>query len=206
LCERRTEVTSFGVVNRSQVVAINETLFVDRKNGFAGWGLKKEESVEKCSRIDDIIAIDGAGKMRVLKIADKAFIGKRPQQIAVFRKEEDKIYSMIYRDGRQGATYAKRFRVGGVTRDKEYDLTKGTPGTRILYLAIHNTEEESNANLVIVHMKPALRLRNISRPFPFGELAIKGRGVKGNLVTKHAVDRVVRAPKDSSEEDTLVLE
>jgi len=204
--ERRTEVTSFGVVNRTQVVAINETLFVDRKNGFAGWGLKKEESVEKCSRIDDIIAIDGAGKMRVLKIADKAFIGKRPQQIAVFRKEEDKIYSMIYRDGRQGATYAKRFRVGGVTRDKEYDLTKGTPGTRILYLAIHNTEEESNANLVIVHMKPALRLRNISRPFPFGELAIKGRGVKGNLVTKHAVDRVVRAPKDSSEEDTLVLE
>jgi topoisomerase-4 subunit A len=197
--ERRTEVTSFGVVNRTQVVAINETLFVDRKNGFAGWGLKKEESVEKCSRIDDIIAIDGAGKMRVLKIADKAFIGKRPQQIAIFRKEEDKIYSMIYRDGRQGATYAKRFRVGGVTRDKEYDLTKGTPGTRILYLAIHNTEEESNANLVVVHMKPALRLRNISRPFPFGELAIKGRGVKGNLVTKHAVDRVVRPPKEGGD-------
>ncbi len=207
--ERRTEITSFGVVNRTQVVATNETLFLDRKNGFAGWGLKKEESVEKCSRIDDIIAIDGAGKMRVLKIADKAFVGKRPQYVAIFRKEQDKIYSMIYRDGRQGATYAKRFRIGGVTRDKEYDLTKGTPGTRVLYLAVHNTEEDSAANLVMIHLKPALRLRNVSRPFSFGELAIKGRGVKGNLVTKHAVDRVVRAPKDSPEdppEDTLVLE
>ncbi len=207
--ERRTEITSFGVVNRTQVVATNETLFLDRKNGFAGWGLKKEESVEKCSRIDDIIAIDGAGKMRVLKIADKAFVGKRPQYVAIFRKEQDKIYSMIYRDGRQGATYAKRFRIGGVTRDKEYDLTKGTPGTRVLYLAVHNTEEDSAANLVMIHLKPALRLRNVSRPFSFGELAIKGRGVKGNLVTKHAVDRVVRAPKDSSgdpPEDTLVLE
>ncbi|MBT8036659.1 MAG: DNA gyrase/topoisomerase IV subunit A [Verrucomicrobiae bacterium] len=203
--ERRTEVATFGVVNRTQVVATNETLYLDQKNGFAGWGLKKEESVEKCSRIDDIIAIDGEGKMRVLKIADKAFVGKRPQHVAIFRKAEDKIYSLIYRDGRQGATYAKRFRIGGVTRDKEYDLTKGTKGTRVLYLAVHNTEAESAANLVLVHLKPALRLRNVSRPFAFGELAIKGRGVKGNLVTKHAVDRVVRAPKESSG-DTLTLE
>jgi len=127
--ERRTEISEFGVVNRVQVVAATETLYVNRKDGFAGWGLKKEEMVEKCSNIDDVIAIDGEGVMRVTKVSDKAFVGKRVQHIAVFRKDEEKIFSMIYRDGRQGAVYAKRFRVGGVTRDKEYDLTKGTKGS-----------------------------------------------------------------------------
>lgn len=197
--ERRTEIGEFGVVDRVQVVAATETLYVNRKDGFAGWGLKKDESVEKCSKIDDVISFDGEGKMRVIKVADKAFVGKRVQHIGIFRKDEEKIYSMIYRDGRQGAVYAKRFRVGGVTRDKEYDLTKGTKGTRVLYFAVHDTEEESANNIVVVHLKPALRLRNVSRPYHFGELAIKGRGVKGNLVTKHAVDRVVRAPKDGGE-------
>ena len=197
--ERKTEIASFGVVNRTMVVAANETLYVDRKNGFAGWGLKKEESIEKCSRIDDVITISSEGKMVISKIADKAFIGKKPQHIAIFRKEEEKIYSLIYRDGRQGSTYAKRFKIGGVTRDKEYFLSQGTKGSRILYFAIHDTEEASSANVVVVHIKPALRLRNMSRPFNFGELAVKGRAVKGNLVTKHAVDRVVRAPKPEPE-------
>ena len=197
--ERKTEIASFGVVNRTMVVAANETFYVDRKNGFAGWGLKKEESIEKCSRIDDVITISSEGKMVISKIADKAFIGKKPQHIAIFRKEEEKIYSVIYRDGRQGSTYAKRFKIGGVTRDKEYFLSQGTKGSRILYFAIHDTEEASSANVVVVHIKPALRLRNMSRPFNFGELAVKGRAVKGNLVTKHAVDRVVRAPKPEPE-------
>lgn len=199
--ERRTEITSFGVVNRTKVVAANETLYVDRKNGFAGWGLKKEESIEKCSQIDDVITISSDGKLKVSKVSDKAFIGKSPLHVAIHRKGDEKIYSMIYRDGRQGAVYAKRFRIGGITRDKEYDLTIGTKGTRVLYFAIHDTEEASAANAVLVHMKPALRLRNMSRPYLFGELAIKGRGVKGNLVTKHGVDRVVRAPKPDPELD-----
>ncbi|MGB0774784.1 MAG: DNA topoisomerase, partial [Akkermansiaceae bacterium] len=138
-------------------------------------------------------------KMRVMKVSDKAFGGKRPQHVAVFRKDEDKIYSMIYRDGRQGAVYAKRFRVGGVTRDKEYNLTKGTKGSRVLYFAVHDAEQESAENVVLVHLKPVPRLRSLSRLFSFGELAVKGRAVKGNLVTKHAVDRVVRAPKDGSD-------
>ncbi|MGJ8678261.1 MAG: DNA gyrase/topoisomerase IV subunit A [Akkermansiaceae bacterium] len=193
--ERRTEITSFGVVNRTQVVIANETLYVDRKNGFAGYSLKKEESIEKCSRMDDIIVINTDGKMMITKIADKASIYKSPQHVAVFRKEDKKIYSIIYRDGRQGATYAKRFRIGGVTRDKEYDLTQGSRGSRILHFSIHDTEEASNNNLLVVHIKPALRLRQMARPYSFGELAIKGRAVKGNLVTKHAIDRVVRAPK-----------
>lgn len=198
--ERRTEIAQFGVVDRTQVVAATETLYVNRKDGFAGWGQKKEESVERCSRMDDIISIDGEGKMRVVKIADKVFLGKRLQHIAVFRKADEKIYSLIYRDGRQGAIYAKRFRVGGVTRDKEYDLTKGSKGSRVLYLAVHDTEEESSVNGVVVHIKPGLRLRNLARPYVFGELAIKGRGVKGNLVSKHPVDRVVRMPKEAVEE------
>ena len=197
--ERRTEIAEFGVVNRLEVVAANETLYVNRKDGFAGWGLKKDEALEKCSRIDDVIAFDGEGKMRVIKVADKAFVGKRIQHIAVFRKDEEKIYSLIYRDGRQGDVYAKRFKVGGVTRDKEYDLTKGTKGTRVIYLAVHDTEEQSAENVVMVHLKPAPRLRSLSRLFSFGELAVKGRAVKGNLVTKHAVDRVVRAPKEGGD-------
>ncbi len=197
--ERRTEISTFDVVDRTQVVAATETLYVNRKDGFAGWGLKKDETVEKCSKIDDIIAFDGEGVMRVSKVSDKAFVGKRVQHIAVFRKDEEKVYSMIYRDGRQGAVYAKRFKVGGVTRDKEYALTKGTKNSRVLYFAVHDTEEESAENVVLVLLKPAPRLRSLSRLFSFGELAIKGRGVKGNLVTKHAVDRVVRAPKDGGD-------
>ena len=90
--ERRTEIAQFGVVNRVQVVAANETLYVNRKDGFAGWGLKKEESLEKCSKIDDVIAIDGEGIMRISKVADKAFVGKRVQHIAIFRKEDEKIF------------------------------------------------------------------------------------------------------------------
>lgn len=197
--ERKTVVTSFGVVNRTKVVAANETLYVDRKNGFAGWGLKKEESIEKCSQIDDIIVIASDGKMKISKISDKSFVGKSPLHLGIFRKNEKHIYSVIYRDGRQGPLYAKRFLIGGVTRDKEYDLTSGTKGSRILHFSIHATEELSSANSVVVHMKPVLRLRNMTRLFCFGELAVKGRGVKGNLVTKHAVDRVVRAPKPDPE-------
>lgn len=197
--ERRTLIDQFNVVDRVQVVAATETLYVNRKDGFAGWGLKKDDAVEKCSRIDDVIAFDGEGKMRVTKVSDKAFVGKRIQHIAVFRKDEEKVYSMIYRDGRQGAVYAKRFKVGGVTRDKEYDLTKGTKGTRVLYFAVHDNDEQSAENTVIVHLKPVPRLRSLSRLFNFGELGLKGRAVKGNLVTKHAVDRVVRAPKEGAD-------
>ena len=191
--EPRTDEGEFERVDRSQVVAATETLYVDEKNGFAGISLKKERSVEKCSRLDDLIAVSQDAKMRVLKVADKAFVGKRPVHVAIFRKAEEKIYSMIYREGRDGPVMAKRFRVGGVTRDKIYELGKGSAGTRVLYFAAHEDLGESDANTVIVHLKPALRLRNVSREFQFGEIGVKGRGAKGNILTKHAVDRVVRA-------------
>jgi topoisomerase-4 subunit A len=194
--ERRTELAEFGRVDRTQVVASTETLYLDEKGGFAGWSLKKEKAIEKCSRIDDIIAFSQDAQMRVLKVSAKAFVGKRPVHVAVFRKEEDKIYSLIYRDGRDGVVLAKRFRIGGVTRDKIYELGKGTKGSRVLYFAVHDNEEDSAENTVVVHLKPALRLRNLSRVFQFGELAVKGRGAKGNIITRHTVDRVVKAPRD----------
>jgi topoisomerase-4 subunit A len=195
--ERRTEIASFERVDRMQVVAATETLYVDTKNGFAGYGLKKDgEPVEKCSKLDDVISFTQDGKMRVVKVADKVFVGQKPLRVAVFRKDEDLIYSMIYRDGRDGPLMAKRFTVGGITRDKEYDLTKGTTGTRVVYLAVHKTNEESAAQMLLVHLKPALRMRNLIRPLSFSEFGIKSRSSAGNLVTKHPIEKIVRAPKD----------
>jgi len=195
--ERRTEIASFERVDRMQVVAATETLYVDTKNGFAGYGLKKDgEPVEKCSKLDDVISFTQDGKMRVVKVADKVFVGQKPLRVTVFRKDEDLIYSMIYRDGRDGPLMAKRFTVGGITRDKEYDLTRGKAGTRVVYFAVHKTNEESAAQMLLVHLKPALRMRNLIRPLSFSEFGIKSRSSAGNLVTKHPVEKIVRAPKD----------
>ena len=195
--ERRTEIASFERVDRMQVVAATETLYVDTKNGFAGYGLKKDgEPVEKCSKLDDVISFTQDGKMRVVKVADKVFVGQKPLRVAVFRKDEELIYSMIYRDGRDGPLMAKRFTVGGITRDKEYDLTRGKAGTRVVYFAVHKTDAESAAQMLLVHLKPALRMRNLIRPLSFSEFGIKSRSSTGNLVTKHAVEKIVRAPKD----------
>ncbi|MEK7952214.1 DNA gyrase/topoisomerase IV subunit A [Luteolibacter soli] len=194
--ERKTEITTFDRVDRSQVILATETLYLDDKNGFAGYGLKKETPLERCSTLDDVIIFGQDGKMRIVKVADKFFVGQRPLRVAILKKDEDLIYSLIYRDGKEGAILAKRFRVGGVTRDKEYDLMKGTPGSRIFYFAVHKSEAESAEQMLIVHIKPALRLKNVSRPFNFGEVPIKGRSSGGNIVTKLPIDRIVRAPKD----------
>jgi topoisomerase-4 subunit A len=194
--ERKTEVSSFEKVDRSQVILATETLYLDRKNGFAGYGLKKEEALERCSTLDDLVTFTQDGKMRVVKVAEKVFVGQKPLHVAILRKDEDLVYSMIYRDGKDGAIMAKRFKMGGITRDKEYDLTKGTPGSRVLYFAVHKTEAESAAQMLIVHLKPALRMRNLTRPFHFAEMAVKGRASGGNVVTKHAIEKITRAPKD----------
>ncbi len=194
--QRLTEVSSFERVDRTQVVAATETLYLDAKNGFAGTSLKKEEALEKCSMLDDVIIFSADGTMKVTKVADKFFVGQRPLRVAVFRKEEDLFYSMIYRDGRNGNIMAKRFTVGGVTRDKEYDLTKGTKGSKVLYFKWHTTNEESSAQMLMIHMKSGLGLRNLVRPLHFAEFGIKGRGSQGNIVTKHPVEKILIAPKD----------
>ena len=194
--QRLTEISSFERVDRTMVVAATETLYLDAKNGFAGTSLKKEEALEKCSMLDDIIIFSADGTMKVVKVADKFFVGPRPLRVAVFRKDEDLFYSMIYRDGRDGNIMAKRFTVGGITRDKEYDLTKGTKGSKVLYFKVHSTNEESSAQMLMIHMKSGLGLRNLVRPLHFAEFGIKGRGSQGNIVTKHPVEKILIAPKD----------
>ncbi len=194
--KRRTELSTFDRVDAKQVVVANDTLYVDRKEGFAGYGMKRDEPVCKCSRMDDIIAFSKDGTMRVVKVAEKVFIGKDNLHVAVFNRDEPKIYNMIYRDGRGGRAMVKRFRVEGVTREKLYDLTGGAAGTRVLWLTEHDTEEDANL-IVRVHLKSDLRLRNFQIDFRFASLDIKGRGAKGNILTKHPIDRVSGSRKQN---------
>ncbi len=198
--ERKTEVSSFNRVAAAEVIIQGETLYLNAKDGFAGTGLKKEgEAICKCSPLDDVIFFTKEGTMSVTKAAPKFFVGKNPHYVNLLKKDDQAVYTLIYRDGRQGSLMAKRFRIGGFTRDKEYVLTKGVAGSYVLYFIRHETEEDSNAQTVIVHLKPALYLRNLTIKFPFNSLAIKGRESQGNIITKHAVDRVVREPKTVGE-------
>jgi topoisomerase-4 subunit A len=190
--ERRTEIATFDRVSASEVIVANETLYLNAKEGFAGYGLKRDgEALFKCSQLDDILFITKEGVMKVTKAAPKFFVGKNPQFVGIFKKDDPAVFSMIYRDGRKGKVLVKRFQVGGVTRDKEYCLTLGTAGTMVHYFARHETEAESDAVTLAVHLKPALYLRNLTLRFPLASQTIKGRGSKGNIITKHAVDRVV---------------
>ena len=197
--ERKTELATFEKVNASKVAVATETLSLDEANGFIGYGLKRGDgkAIAKCSRLDEVITFGTDGALRVIRVDTKTFIGKNPLHVALFDRETDKndIYHMIYRDGRQGAVYLKRFTVGGVTRDKVYDLTQGTKGSRVLYFRHFKTEEESVGDVAEIHLKPALRLRNLHWPVDFSEYAIKGRGVKGNLLTKHSIAKILRGSK-----------
>ncbi len=196
---RKTELSSFDRVEAKQVVVANDTLYVNRKEGMAGYSMKRDEAVGKCSRLDDIIAFSRDGTMRVVKIADKVFIGKDNLIANVFKKDEPKYYNMIYRDGRGGRAMAKRFQVSGVTREKLYDLTGGKAGTRVLWLSEHDTEEDANI-IVRVRLKSDLGLRKLQLDFRFADLGIKGRGARGNILTKNQVDRVSRIAKAEQEE------
>ncbi len=196
--ERRTELTSFDKVVAHEVVIANETLYVDRKEGFAGIGMKKDEAVCKCSTLSDIISINQEGKLIVSKVSEKAFFGKNILYIDVFNRNEpnERTFCMVYRDGKTGPTMAKHFTIGGITRDKEYDLTKGTPGSRILFISNYLTET-GEADSVKVNMKPAQRLRKTEEEVFFRELTVRGRSSGGNIVTKNAVRNVVRLPKSA---------
>tara|TARA_R110002096_G_scaffold238581_5_gene430138 strand:+ start:3853 stop:5808 length:1956 start_codon:yes stop_codon:yes gene_type:complete len=193
--ERKTELGSFSKVVARKVAVANLTLFINRKDGFVGYGLKKDEEIGPCSQIDDIIAFSRDGTMRVVRNAEKVFIGQNNLHCAVFHSDEPTIYNMIYRDGRDGPVYAKRFQVSGITREKVYELTKGNPNSRVLHFSVHENEEASQAVKLRVYLKPAPRLRVLELDFDFADIAIKGRQTQGNIITKNGVDRVVRAPK-----------
>ena len=198
--ERKTELSSFEKVVAHEVVIANETLYVDRKEGFAGTSLKKDEPVCKCSNLSDIIAISQEGTLKVSKISNKAFFGKNILHIDVFNRADPNnlTYCMIYRDGKTGPTLMKHFTIGGVTRDKEYNLTKGKPGSRIFYVSCYPTNS-GTPDAVKVNLKPVPRLRKTEEEVFFKDIAIRGRNTSGNIITKNAVRNVVRLTKAARE-------
>lgn len=187
--ERKTEIRVFDKVEAAQVALANAKLYVNREEGFIGTSMRKDEFVSDCSDIDDIIVFRSDGKYSVTKIQDKVFVGKDIIHVAVFKKGDERtIYNTLYKDGTTGTTYIKRFAVTGVTRDKEYDITKGTKGSKVIYFSANPNGE---AETVSIQLKPHSKLRKLSLDVDFANIAIKGRGSQGNIVTKYPVKKVV---------------
>jgi len=186
--ERRTTIQAFDNIQVTQVAVANEKLYVNRKEGFVGYGLKKDEFVVECSDLDDIIVFREDGKYRVSRVQDKAFVGKGIIHVDVWKKGDDrKIYHAIYRDPVTGKNYIKRFAVTAITRDRDYDVTNGNPGAKLVYFEVHpNSESE----VVTVHLSPNCRAKNKVFDFDFGELAIKSRTAQGNVLTKYPIRKV----------------
>ncbi|MDP4263240.1 MAG: DNA gyrase/topoisomerase IV subunit A [Bacteroidota bacterium] len=186
--ERKTEIKQFEVIEAKQVAIANTKLYVNREEGFIGTGLKKDELLFECSDLDDISAFAKNGIMKVVKVTDKVFIGKDILHAAVFQKNDERTtYNMIYADGKGGVSYAKRFNVTGVTRDKEYDLTKGGEKSKVHYLSVNPNGEAESVRIVL---SPASSARIKEFDFSFEELAIKGRSSMGNQVTKYPIKSV----------------
>ena len=186
--ERKTEIRSFDVIEATKVVVRNEKLYVNREEGFMGTGLKKDEYIQDCSDIDDVIVFRKDGTYMITKVAPKVFIGKNILHIAIFKKNDERtIYNAIYRDGKTGIYHINRFAVTGITRDKEYDLTTGEKGSRIIYFTANPNGE---AEKVKVYLMPKPRLRRLTFQVDFSEIVIKGRGSKGNVLTKNSIHRI----------------
>lgn len=188
--ERKTEIKNFDTIRAQEVVANNAKLYANLKEGFIGFGLKKDEFIADCSDIDDIISFRKDGKFNVVRIADKVFVGKDLIYTNVWKKNDERTtYNLIYLDGKSGKTFAKRFNVVGITRDKEYDLTQGAPNSKVLYFSVNpNGESET----VAITLSPNSSARVKLFEFDFGELAIKGRSSQGNTITKYPVRKIVQ--------------
>ena len=185
---RLTEIKNFDTIEATKVVEANEKLYINRNDGFIGTALKKDEFVCNCSDIDDIIIFYKDGKYKVVKVADKIFVGKNILHVAVFKKNDKRtIYNVVYRDGKLGKYYMKRFNVTSITRDREYDLTMGTPGSRVVYFTANPNGE---AEIIKVTLDPAPRLKNIFKEKDFSEVAIKGRSARGVVMTRFNVHRI----------------
>lgn len=186
--ERKTEIRQFEVIEAKSVAIANTKLYVNREDGFIGTGLRKDELLFECSDLDDIIAFTKRGIMKVVKVADKTFIGRDILHVAVFQKNDERTtYNMIYLDGESGKSFAKRFNVTGVTRDKEYDLTKGHEKSKVHYLSVNPNAE---AELVKISLSASSSARIKEFDFGFSDLEIKGRGSLGNTVTKYPIKSV----------------
>ena len=187
---RLTEIRSFDTIEATKVVEANEKLYINRQEGFVGTGLKKDEYVCNCSDIDDIILFYKDGKYKVIKVADKIFVGKNVMHVQVFKRNDKRTtYNAVYRDGKKGFYYIKRFNVASITRDKEYDLTMGTPGSRVIYFTA-NPNGEAELIKVTLDIDTTKKKQNIFLEKDFSEVLIKGRASRGNLLTKKSVHRI----------------
>jgi topoisomerase-4 subunit A len=194
--ERKTELRTFDRVEASQVALANVKLYVNRTDGFIGSGLKKDEFVCDCSDLDEIIAFREDGKCIITKVQDKVFVGKDIIHVGVFKKNDERtVYNMVYKDGASGTSYIKRFSVMGVTRDKEYDLTKGSKGSRMLYFSANPNGE---AEIINVQLKPHSKLKKLVFDENFADIAIKGRASMGNIITKYPVKKIILKSKGVS--------
>ena len=194
--ERKTELRNFESIEAAAVAAATQKLYVNREEGFAGFSLKKDEFVCDCSDIDDIIVFREDGTFAVTRVVEKAFVGKNVIHIDVFKKNDERtVYHVVYQDGRMGSVYIKRFAVTGVVRDKDYVLTKGAPGSKILYFTANPNGE---SEIIKVSLKPKPRLKKLNFDFDFSELAIKGRSSQGNVLSKNPVKKIVQAEKGFS--------
>ena len=193
---RRTEVRNFANINIKTVVEANEKLYINRADGFIGTSLKKDEFLFNCSNIDDIIIFHKDGKYKIVKVADKIYVGKDIIHIDIYRKNDHRtIYNAIYRDGKGGIYYMKRFAVTGIARDKEYDLTQGKAGSRVTYFTANPNGE---AEVIRVALKPALHLKKLEVIKDLSELAIKSRTARGNVLTKYDVKSITLKQKGHS--------
>ena len=185
---RLTEIRNFDTIEATKVAEANQKLYINRTDGFIGTGLKKDEFVCNCSDIDDIIIFYKDGKYKVIRVAEKVFVGKNVLHLQVFKKNDSRtIYNVVYRDGKKGFYYMKRFNVTSMTRDKEYDLTQGTPGSKVMYFTANPNGE---AEVIKVTLDPNPKLKKIFIEQDFSEVMIKGRTSKGNLLTKNPVHRI----------------
>ena len=185
---RLTGIRNFDTIEATKVAEANQKLYINRTDGFIGMGLKKDEFVCNCSDIDDIIIFYKDGKYKVIRVADKVFVGKNILHVAVFKKNDSRTtYNVVYRDGKKGWYFMKRFNVTSMTRDKEYDLTQGTPGSKVMYFTANPNGE---AEIIKVTLDPNPKLKKIFIDQDFSQVMIKGRGSKGNLLTKNPVHRI----------------
>ena len=186
--ERKTEIRVFENIDASKVAANNVRFYIDRKEGFIGTSMRRDEFLFECSDIDDIIVFRNDGVMMVTKVDQKTFVGKGIIHVAVWtRNDKRTIYNMIYRDGKNGPSYQKRFAVTSITRDREYDLTNGTKGSEVLYFSANPNGE---AEIVQVYLRQNQRLKRLRLEVDFADLAVRGRNTKGNLVTKHPIRKI----------------
>ena len=193
---RRTELRNFDTIEAAKVVEANEKLYINREDGFIGTSLKKDEFVANCSDMDDIILFYKDGRYKVVRVADKLFVGKNVLYVNVFKKNDSRtIYNLVYRDGKDGFYYIKRFNITSITRDREYDATQGTPGSRIMYFTANPNGE---AEIIKVTLKPNPRLKKILMEKDFSDIAIKGRQSMGNILSKNDVHKIVLKQRGGS--------